>query len=424
MAPGRILTERTGVLETAMENIMRFIFILLTGCSTPMAPQQQDPSTFAILPDPACAACLVEECVECVGGWKAKHIVIDEEDISILDHLGRYVEVSGNMASGTYSLDDPEYDAVSNPHPFRMSAAFGSGGAAASVQCGLVDEYGMRGEIACWGPSNDATTSPPTGTYSFIDGNSQSYPAFCAIDATDGSIVTWGDSRNDAVGTEPSGTGFTTCAVGEGQIMCATGQTNGGAVCWGNTGDIDTSGTYALPTTGTYVDIELAWTKLGGLIEDDGTLSFFGDGDYAVLQRAVDRAPVLTAGASDLEMSAWRTYVVLDSNGIAHAWSSHSATDDVIMTAPISYSDAYAQMHASPLEKYNAKSPFALSEIRVEGFNICGIIATEPTEPVYSLSLYGGTDEVENIQKGRILCFGEYVDHGNQHAKVIFDPCE
>lgn len=365
-----------------------------------------------------------EICEPCVGGWEAKSIILDEEDISIINGSGYYVEIDGNMASVDWSLEDPEYDAVTNPDTFRMSKGFSSSGGPHTVSCGLVDEFGMRGELACWGPETDDFNAPPAGTYTMMDSYGYGH---CAISAVDGSIVTWGSSSNHAgVGTEPSGTGFTDCAVAIGGIMCATGQPDGGVVCWGNTSHIDTTGDAALPTTGTYVDVELDWTKFGGAVKDDGTLEFFGDSSYHIYQNAVARAPAPVAGVSDLVMDKWSTYVALDSLGYAHTWSAHGNSDSVVLSAPISYDDAYAQMHGPANDKWNATSPLPFTEIVMSNWNVCGIVAEVPTEPVVSLSHYQHptTDYVHDIEVGGVMCWGKHTQYGGQQATMFTEPCQ
>ena len=371
-------------------------------------------STSALALDPG-------ECFECnPSDITVKDFGLqDNGTIFAIDEAHQYYELSGNWPNGDFSLADP--------NEFRMSFVEG-GGDSPSFGCGLLDEFQMRNEIACFGintdkdgnPSNEWNI-PPAGTYSMLDVNAVGYAGSCAISDVDGSVVSWGHQYNDAVGDEPTNTGFTTCTAASGGIQCAAGRVNSGIECYGDTSKLN----IAAPTSGTYIDVDCISTKYCMGVLDDNTVTYFGDDTVGAWTRFSTRLPSTVAVAQIAFSTGSSGQAVLDTDGYAHIWSKASGSHEIVMEAPISYNDAYNKLHGTANDngymKTNVK--FAIGSLKHEGNNnICGIVAELPTETVVSLDNYTTTDEVDDITVGGLMCWGSHED--NDQAIMITSPCE
>lgn len=122
------------------------------------------------------------------------------------------------------------------------------------------------GSLACWGDDWSGRASPPSGTFTAVDGGA--YHA-CAI-RSDGTIACWGDT-SDGRASPPPGT-YSSLSAGGG-FTCAVG-TDGALACWGANPWGQTT-----PPSGSFVAVG-AGTSHACAIRTDGTLVCWGFNSY------------------------------------------------------------------------------------------------------------------------------------------------
>ena len=86
---------------------------------------------------------------------------------------------------------------------------------------------GADGAVICWGDAYYTQSSPPDGTFAFLDVGLQHS---CAIDAA-GALACWGYNATGLITTLPEGP-FVAVTSGA-EHICALGA-DGALACWGN----------------------------------------------------------------------------------------------------------------------------------------------------------------------------------------------
>lgn len=345
--------------------------------------------------------CPPETCVTGMG-------VFAVSDFSVIgvDRAGKYWQVEPGFADSTWSLLDPNAEGV------RFSELEGSPGAT-EWGCGISSTYGFIGNVACWGAGTDdvddhappLVTNPGSGQwqsdvpYTALDISQESG---CAI-GTSGTVLAWSTASQSTLETNipTSNEPYLWCSADD-SMMCAGH--DAGVDCWGNTSLLTTPA----PTSGTWVDGSCRGNRDCFFVKNDNTLVYAG---YTPTASFTLNAPTDYISKVELNHDGTKVGLALTTTGEVWAWqpdTNLSTTVDAVPMAPGAYSQT------SKLRK----SVIKFSDIKVERYNACGLVAEDYSGQIECAD---ATTPTVDFKQGDLVCWGQI---GNPCAVVLHPDCE